>query len=62
MIPGVKPASAAPSSRRMTYSWLALWIKLMPAAMMPQVIMIRAIQRRAPTLVRIRLLGTSNRM
>ena len=34
---------------------------IVPADSSPQVIMIRAIQRRAPTLCRSRLLGTSKR-
>jgi len=33
----------------------------MQSEMIPQVIMMRAIQMRAPTFSRIRLLGTSNR-
>ena len=39
---------------------LASW-KIMHNEMMPQVIMMRAIQMRAPTLSRMRLLGTSKR-
>ena len=61
MMPGVKPASAAPSSSRMMYSCVGVCTRPMPAATRPQLTMIRAIHRLAPTRASIRLLGTSSR-
>ena len=60
MMPGKKPASATPSRKRSTYSTPSLGTNAIAAAMIPQVIMIRAIQRRAPNRCRARLLGTSS--
>ena len=57
--PGTKPASAAPSKKRTIRKLVGPVTSAMAPEMMPQVIMMRAIQRRAPTRSRIRLLGTS---
>ncbi len=61
MMPGKKPASATPSSKRSAYSCVALCTNAEPMATSPHVTRIRAIQRRAPKRLSMRLLGTSNR-
>ena len=60
-MPGKKPASAMPSRKRTTPKLVVPVTKAVAAAKMPQVIMMRAIQMRAPTFSRMTLLGTSNR-
>ena len=57
--PGKKPASATPSRKRWTISDGPSHASAPAAATTPQVIMIRAIQTRAPIRCRTRLLGTS---
>ena len=59
-MPGRKPASATPSRKRSTKKLVGLVTNIIATEMMPQVTMIRPIQKRAPTFARIRLLGTSN--
>ena len=61
MIPGKKPASATPSKNRKMRKLVSPVMNAKIAEMMPQVIITRAIQRRAPTLLRIKLEGTSKR-
>ena len=58
-MPGKKPASAAPSRKRTTAKLLEPTTNAVRPAKMPQVIMIRAIQMRAPIFSRTTLLGTS---
>jgi hypothetical protein len=60
-MPGKNPASAAPSRKRTIRKLVVPVTKAVRPEMMPQVIMMRAIQIRAPTFSRIRLLGISNR-
>ena len=60
--PGKKPASATPRRKRSAVSWVKVCTKVNSTATMPQLIMIRASQRRAPNLLRARLLGTSSTM
>ena len=48
MMPGKKPASATPSSRRTTLKLVAPVTKACAPETMPQVNMMRAIQLRAP--------------
>jgi hypothetical protein len=60
-MPGKKPASATPSRKRMMRRLVEPVTNAVSAEMMPQVSMMRAMQMRAPTFSRIRLLGTSNR-
>jgi hypothetical protein len=60
MMPGKKPASATPSRKRSTRKLAGPVVVAIKPEMMPHVIMMRAIQRRAPTFSRIMLLGTSN--
>ena len=59
MTPGKKPASATPSRKRSTRKEVGPPISAKAAETMPQVIMMRAIQVRAPKRCRARLLGTS---
>jgi hypothetical protein len=59
MIPGKKPASAAPSRKRTTRKLASFQINAMPADNSPQVTMIRAIHSRAPNRSSAKLLGTS---
>ncbi len=61
MMPGKNPASATPSRNRIAWKLYGPLTKLIPIATMPQEIMIRAIQIRAPKYCSARLLGTSNR-
>ena len=61
MIPGKKPASAAPSRKRTTRKLASFQISAMAADNSPQVTMIRAIQSRAPNLSSARLLGISKK-
>jgi hypothetical protein len=60
-MPGKKPASARPSVKRRIKKLIGPWVKAKHPETMPQPIMMRAIQRLAPTFSRIRLLGTSSR-
>ncbi len=60
-MPGKKPASAAPSRKRKVTKLTGPLTKAIAPAKRPQVIMMRAIQKRAPTRSRTRLLGTSKR-
>ena len=60
MTPGKNPASATPSRNRNTLNILASATNMVAAETRPQVIMIRAIQRRAPNLASMMLLGISN--
>ena len=59
MMPGKKPASARPSPKRRQKKLIGPWVKAKAPETMPQLIMMRPIQRRAPIFSRIRLLGTS---
>jgi hypothetical protein len=61
-MPGKKPASATPRRNRKTLRLRVPATNMVDADTIPQVIMMRAIQMRAPTLPRIRLLGTSNKL
>jgi hypothetical protein len=61
IIPGKNPASAMPRRNRPIRKLNGPWTAAIPMATTPQVTMMRAIQTRAPTLWRIRLLGTSKR-
>src|ERR1700693_2468627 len=61
MMPGKKPASATPSKKRKMRKLVSPLMNAKIAETMPQVIMTRAIQRRAPTLLRIRLEGDEMR-
>ena len=61
MTPGKNPASAAPRTRRMVRNEVGPTTKAVAPATRPQLIMMRASQRLAPTRCMIRLLGTSNR-
>jgi len=61
MIPGKKPASAAPSRNRTTRKLHPFQISAMAADNSPQVTMIRAIQSRAPKCSSAKLLGTSKK-
>ena len=59
--PGKKPASATPSRKRTTRKLRKPVMNIMAPDATPQVIMMRAIQTRAPIRCRMTLLGTSNR-
>ena len=59
MMPGKKPASATPSRKRTMEKLVVPVTNAVAPAKMPQVIMMRAIQIRAPTFSMITLLGTS---
>ncbi len=59
MMPGKKPASAAPSSRRMMKKLASPPMNAMPPEIRPQLSMMRAIQRRAPNFSSARFDGTS---
>ena len=61
MIPGKNPASIAPSRNRSPMNDQVPLTSAIPAETNPQLIMIRAIHRRAPTRSSAMLLGTSNR-
>ncbi len=58
-MPGKKPASAAPSRKRIVAKLVVPATTAVSAAKMPQVIMMRAIQIRAPIFSSTILLGTS---
>ena len=58
-MPGKKPASAEPSRKRISAKLLVPVTTAVRAAKMPQVIMMRAIQMRAPIFSSTMLLGTS---
>ncbi len=60
-MPGKNPASAAPSRNRMHERLTGPRTNIIAEAIAPQVTMMRAIHRRAPTRSRIRLLGSSSR-
>ena len=60
-MPGKKPASAMPSRTRAALNVHSPVTNIMPMETSPQPIMMRAIQRRAPTRSRTRLLGISKR-
>ncbi len=60
-MPGKNPASATPRKKRTTAKLVEPVTKAVAPAMTPQLIMMRAIQIRAPTFSRMTLLGTSNR-
>jgi hypothetical protein len=60
-MPGKNPASATPSRKRSVRKLVGPLMNAITAAAIPQVIMMRAIQMRAPVFSRITLLGTSNR-
>jgi hypothetical protein len=59
-MPGKKPASASPRRKRKVKKLTGPLINAKPPETRPQVTIIRAIQRRAPTRSRIKLLGTSS--
>ena len=59
-MPGKKPASATPRRKRSTRKLMGPVATAIRPEMMPQVIMMRAIQSLAPTFSRTMLLGTSN--
>ena len=61
MIPGKKPASAAPSRKRTTRKLHSFHINAIAADNRPQVTMIRAIHSRAPNRSSAKLLGTSKK-
>ena len=58
-MPGKNPASARPKLNRRRIKLIGPWVNTKAPETKPQLIMIRPIQRRAPTFSRIRLLGTS---
>ena len=58
-MPGKKPASARPSRKRSVKKLTGPLMNANPPETRPQVTIMRAIQRRAPTRSRIKLLGTS---
>ena len=58
-MPGKKPASASPKENRRMMKLIGPWVNTKAAETRPQLIMMRPIQRRAPTFSRIRLLVTS---
>ena len=60
-MPGKKPASARPSRKRRMKKLIGPLVNANAPETKPQLTMMRAIQRRAPTRSRIRLLGTSKR-
>ena len=60
-MPGKNPASARPSRKRTVMKLQGPVHKAVAPERIPQVIMMRAIQMRAPTFSMIMLLGTSNR-
>ena len=60
-MPGKKPASAMPSSVRAAMNDQTSATSMVAVETRPQLIMIRAIQRRAPTFSSRRLLGISKR-
>ena len=59
MTPGKNPASATPRRKRVTKKLVSPLTNPIAIAKTPHVSMMRANQRRAPTLERMRLLGTS---
>ena len=59
-MPGKNPASARPRTTRAIMNDVTSLMNIVAIDTMPQTIMMRAIQRRAPTRSRIRLLGISN--
>ena len=59
IIPGKNPASATPSRKRTAAKLVDPVTKAVAPAKRPQVIMMRAIQSRAPTFSMTKLLGTS---
>lgn len=60
MMPGKKPASAIPSRNRRTISAVSSGTNATAVLRTPQVIMMRASQRRPPNRLSAMLLGTSN--
>jgi len=58
-MPGKKPASARPRENRRMKKLIGPRVNAKAAETRPQLIMMRPIQRRAPILSRIKLLGTS---
>ena len=61
-MPGKKPASATPSRKRSAYQLCGPVTNAVAAEMMPQLIMIRAIQRLAPNRYSAMLLGISKKL
>ena len=59
-MPGKNPASATPNKKRNTRKLAGPVANAIAPEIKPQVSMMRAIQRRAPTFAKIMLLGTSN--
>ena len=62
MMPGKKPASATPEQEAHDIEAVSPLTSAMAMATSPQLIMMRAIQMRAPKRWSARLLGISNRM
>jgi hypothetical protein len=60
-MPGKNPASAIPSKKRSAKKEMGPVTSAIMPEMMPQVIMMRAIQILAPMRIRIMLLGTSKK-
>jgi hypothetical protein len=60
-MPGKKPASATPMKKRTVAKLVEPVTNAVAPENSPHVIMMRAIQMRAPTFSSTRLLGTSNR-
>jgi hypothetical protein len=60
-MPGKKPASATPSRKRSVRKLAGPLANTIAPETIPQLIMMRAIQIRAPVFSRTTLLGTSNK-